>query len=297
MFGLNVYVLCTITLITGFLIHFSRGAYSKKTSQDLPNLWSFNLFQNLFSLITVLIIFVLTDNINGFSIFSVTVGALMGIVNVITLYASLRAYNEGPFSYTTVVVSLSVLMPTLSGLFYGENISVFQYAGIVMMVFCIVLSPENNNAHEKSSLKWLLWSTLATVTAGMVGIFQKIHQSSAQHSSEMAAFLISCFATSVFLCFICYSTECKKANQKILNFKLHYLQILGGFSNAASHSINIYLVGVLPAVIIFPVVNLIPMIFLILSSVVIFKEKLSVRRWLGVGTGIVSTMLLSGIFN
>lgn len=298
MFEWNIYILCFITLTTGFLIHFTRGIYSKTKPDNMLNLWSFNLYQNVFALATVLIIFISSNMLGSFSWYSVKLGVLMGIANVMSLYASLKAYAVGPFSYTTVVVSLSVIMPALSGLFYGESISPVQYAGVLMMILCIILSPENNADNNKSSVKWLIWSVIASMVSGLVGIFQKVHQGSLQHSFEMSALLISCFTTSVIICFICYLHEITKLKKKtICREKISFVHILCGFSNAVSHSINIFLVGILPAIIIFPVVNLVPMIFLILSSVLIFKEKLSIRRWMGVASGIISTLLLSGILN
>lgn len=297
MFEWNPYLLCGISLITGFMIHFSRGLYSKTRPDNPLNLWGFNLYQNLFSLITVFLIFLLSDRLCGFSFFSVVLGSLMGVANTFTLYASLRAYRVGPFSYTTVVVSLSVIIPTLSGLFYGEKISLIQYVGLVLMILCLALSPESKSDGKKASTEWFLWTMVATISSGMVGIFQKVHQGSEVHRSEMAVFLISCFISSIIICVIFYCIESVNLHKKIVLHRLDFLQVLGGFSNAASHSIIIYLVGVLPAIVIFPIVNLIPMLLLILSSLLIFKERLSLRRWIGVLIGLVSAFLLSGVLS
>ena len=292
-------LLCFITLITGFLIHFSRGLYSRKNkNESSSDMWTFNLFQNMFSLCTVLIVFLLLEKLGRFSVYTVLLGAFMGTANTMAVYASLKAYSHGPFSYTTVIVSLSVVIPTLSGLFFDETISIVQYIGILTMIACIVLSAENRKENKSASFKWLFWSMIAFVSSGLIGIFQKILQASSDHRAEHFAFLVSCFVVSVILSFFCLVMGCKKTKEKFdFRKKLNYMQILGGFSNAISHSINIYLVGVLPTVIIFPLVNLIPMIFLLLSAVLIFKEKLSGKQWVGIITGLLATVLLSGILN
>ena len=150
MFEWNKGCLCFITVITGFLINFTRGLYSKKKPDNLLNLWRFNFFQSIWALVMVIIIFAFSNMIGCASWFSVTIGAMMGIANVLSLYASLRAYAIGPFSYTSVIISLSAIIPTLSGLFYDERISLFQYIGIFMMIICIVLSPDEKIDDNKT---------------------------------------------------------------------------------------------------------------------------------------------------
>lgn len=296
MFELNEYVLCSITLITGFLINFTRGLYSNKNSGDMSGIWGYTLLQSLFSLITIVIIFCCSNAISSFSWFSALLGILMGCTYIASLYTSIKACSIGPISYTTVIVSLSMVIPTLSGLFYGEKISLIQYVGIFLMIICIILSPEKEKKDNKFSFKWIMWSLAALITAGPIGILQKVHQNSNEHKEEMSTLLISCFITSVIITFICFTYQKIKNNGSLsLKNEMGYIPVLSGVATASSHSINLFLVRVLPAVVIFPLVNLVPMILLMLASVIVFKEKLSARRWIGLGIGVLSTLFLSGI--
>ena len=73
------------------------------------------------------------------------------------------------------------------------------------------------------------------------------------------------------------------------------IPLIAGLSFTFPHSINLYLSGVMEAAIMFPVVNLGPLVLTTVAAAVIFKEKLSVRQWIGICIGIVSTLFVSGV--
>lgn len=300
MFKLNTYSLCFVTIVMGWLTNFTRGLYSKKKPNTSLYLWSFNFYQHIFSLIAVILIYLSADMLGEMSLFTVLLGCVMGIINIVGLNANLKAYAIGPFSYTSIITALSAIIPTLSGLFFGESISLPQYFGIVLMIICIILSPAKNSSgnENKTTVKWLILSITAAICSGLLGVIQKIHQSSAEHNGEMTALLISCFAVSVVLSGAEYIYELRKA-EEVKEYKcsgnIWIIPAVCGIAYAFPNTINLFLVGKIPTVVFFPIVNILPMILLILSAVIIFKEKLSLKRWIGIIIGIVSTVFVSGI--
>jgi multidrug transporter EmrE-like cation transporter len=70
------------------------------------------------------------------------------------------------------------------------------------------------------------------------------------------------------------------------------LFIAGGVGVALNNQINLYLSGVVASAVFFPIVNGGGLILITAASVVLFREKLTARQWLGLALGIVATLLL-----
>ena len=302
MFILPVYLLLVFTVAATWISSVLKGMYAKKVPSDGQDVWwFFNLFQNVSCLLAIAVIFLCSGGFGEFSVYSILFGVVLGFINAFWTYFNVSALAIGPFSYTTVIISLGALIPTVSGLFFGEKISVIQWIGVIFMGVCIILSPEQSKDTDgkKATLKWLIISVAAAVFSGSVGVLQKIHQSSV-HKGEMASLLLTgFFVSTVISVFMILKGNIK--NGKVLKFNfpksaaLWMLPITCGLAFAFPHSLNLFLAGVLPTVIMFPIVNLAPMILSMVTAIILFKETLSIKRWIGLIIGIFATVLVSGI--
>lgn len=300
MFSLPIPILLVITVIASWLNSLICGFFPKRVSSDDGAIDAFNLLRNLFCAAGVALLLSLSGALGSVSLFTVALGVLMGLANIFGALAHLKAFAIGPFSYTTVIVSLSAIIPALSGLFFGESVSAVQWVGVALMVLCLFLSPEKAEGEQKKvNAKWMILSLVSAALSGVTGIIQKVHQNS-EHADEMGALLISTFAVSaVISAFMLLFGKNKRkvgALDSVMRRPLFWiLPIVGGCVFAFPHTINLFLSGQLKSVIFFPIVNLCPMLVSMLSGMFIFRERLSRRRWAGVAVGILSTVLLAGI--
>ncbi len=299
MLNLPIPLLLVISVVTSTMISVFRSVYSKNFPDNNRTLWFFNLIQNIFC---GFMIFVVMGGIGEVSVFTLLIGAVFGAVSAFQLLFNLKAYSSGPISYTLVIVSLSAIIPTLSGLFFGETISLPQWIGILLMAVCIILSPNSNKgAHsKKSSAKWLLMCAIAAVLNGAGGVIQKIHQTSI-HKTEQAALLLTNFAVATVISIVFYfaSADATEHRHKIGKEDIlrTLLPIMTGLSFAFPHTINLDLAGRLPSAVMFPLVNLPPMILSTITAIILFRERLSLRRRIGLVIGILSTLFISGVIN
>lgn len=298
MFQAPVIVLLLVSVCASMSTSILRGMYSKRYTMTASTLWSFNVLQSVICMCTIVAIYALSGIPFHFSLFSFGLGIAMAICNIFSAYGTLKALSLGTFAYTTVIISLSAIIPTLSGLFFGETITPAQYIGIVLMALCIILSPEKTqNRNRTINSKWLLWCVVAFVSSGGVGVIQKIHQKS-EHRTEMPILLLTGFAlATVFALYMFWNSRKQAAPepQTPKNKSLLWIPLICGACFAFPHTINLVLAGRLPAIIMFPVVNLCPMMLSMLFSLLFFKERLSPIQWMGIGTGILSTVFVSGI--
>lgn len=302
MFSLPIPLLIILSVIASALIGILRGKYAKSYPMSGVYLWRFNFYQNIFCFLSILLIYLFSGTEFSFSVFSVLLGALLAVANILSLEGLLQAQACGSFAYTSVIVALSAIIPSMSGpVLFGEKVTFSQFAGIALMVICILLSPAKDEGDKRLfSLKWLLFCAVAFVFSGAVGVVQKIHQNNAVHKAEMPALLLTCFFVSFALSGIRLITErgrIKKSGESLNKLTLAVLLFpaVSGLCFAFPHTINLFLSGRLASVVFFPTINLCPMLLTMLYAVFGFKERLTAKQWAGIAVGILSTVFVSGI--
>ena len=238
------------------------------------------------------------------SVYTLLIGSAFGIVTALSAIFNFLALSVGPLSYTTVMMTSSTVITALSGLFLGERISVFKWFGIALMAVCVILATpkSKDDANKKASVKWLIYSAIAALFSAGVGLIQKIHQKS-EHSGELTLMLFVAFIFSTLFSVVLYfiyrrkdapvfSASLSKETKKKLIMLILAVLIVAGISIALNNIINLYLVGVLDSAIFFPIVNGGHLILTTLAGLVLFREKLTSRQWIGILSGIAAGFLL-----
>ena len=304
MFALPIIVLLFIAIFTTWSKSVMEGYYAKRVPDPGRYFWSFGLIQSAMCGVMIAVILSFSGGIGTFSTRSILLGIGLGLLNVVGLVTGLAANECGPFSYTIVLRSMSTLISALSGIFFGEGFpSALQYVGVALMVVCLLLAPEKKENEKKATLRWLILCGISAAASGFTGICQKIHQhETSPVRSEMGALLLSAFAVSVIFFGIMTVVNMGKRKGETRNPAIKsqlglvsVMAVLCGVVFAFCHTVNLNLAGRLPAIIMFPVVNLCPMIVTMVTGIFLFRERLSRRRWIGLGVGVASIVLLSGV--
>lgn len=264
-----------------------------------------HVFNAVISIVAAVVLF-LWGGIQSLSVFTVVLGVVFGIITALQLISNLKAMELGPWSYTSVITSLAMLIPTLSGaIFWNEDITLIQIIGIIFMVVCFVLSVDKNSDVKKANLKWLLYCLVAFATSGLIGVMQKIHQTSS-HKDELNGFLVMAFAVSfvysaVNVAMIYLKRGKREKNQvqfegenkkKLYTLLSFALMIICGVCTAMNHKLNLYLSGAMDSAVFFPVFNGSVLVLTVVMAVVLFRERLSLKKWIGVIFGSIAVMLL-----
>ena len=233
------------------------------------------------------------------SLFTVLLGVLFGAVTALQGVTNMAALQVGPLSYTTVIISFSTLISALSGvLFFGESIGLWQIIGMVLMLASFALANGGETGEKRANLRWLLLCVVAFLATGAIGVMQKIHQSSA-FKEELNAFLVIAFGVSASLSGVVALLLRKKESGSEENrndrggmMLLILLMLISGVCVAVNNKLNLYLSGVIDSVIFFPVVNGGGLVLTTLASLLIFKERLRTKQWIGILLGIASVLCL-----
>lgn len=235
--------------------------------------------------------------------FTLLVGLLFGTVVALQAIFYMMAVEKGPFSYSSVLVSLSMIIPTLSGfLIWDEPIVPVQIIGIALMVICFLCSVDRSKSERKTTLVWFFYVGAAFLMNGLIGVLQKWHQNS-PYREELDEFLIIAFVVSALfsgLAMLVLSGKAEKKDKPKPDsrriFSIAALVVIGGVCIAANHKINLYLSGVMDSAVFFPTVNGGGLILTTVASVLLFRERPTRRQWIGIGIGLISVILLCNPF-
>ncbi|MBQ6829809.1 MAG: EamA family transporter [Clostridia bacterium] len=212
------------------------------------------------------------------------IGVLFGIVTALGTMYKLLALGQGPMHITLLITTSSMIIPTLSGIFFGEGFSLAKFAVVVVLIACIYLSLGKQEGDNKFNGKWLLYCLISFVFLGLVGVLQKVHQTSA-HKAETGGFLFVSFVCSMVFSLIRVGGAIKEMH---FDKKVLLIGVVCGVCTYAMNDINLKLSGVLPTQLFFPLINGSAIVLSSLVSVAMYREQLDKRQWIGLVGGILS---------
>ena len=221
------------------------------------------------------------------SAFTIALGLMFGVVTALSNFYKMRALNAGPMHITLLVTTSSMIIPTMSGVFFGEKFSLLKLISVVFLIGFIYLS-FNKTDDKKTNKKWFLFCVLAFLFQGSIGVLQKIHQFS-EYKGELNGFLFV-----AFICSLVYSRIRTGKSYRELGFRKKHIMfaIVCGVCTYIMNFLNLKLSGLLPSQLFFPLVNGSAIVLSSLMSVLFFKEHLSKKQLIGLCGGIVSLIAI-----
>ncbi len=247
---------------------------------------SINLFNLLTCLVCIVILFffILGEKI---SLFTIILGMVFGIVTALNLLYKMLALSTGPMHITILITTASMIIPTLSGVFFGEKFSIWKTAFAIILIGFIYLTLERSDS-KQSNKKWFIYCVLTFLFTGAIGVLQKIHQSS-PYKNEASGLLFVAFLFSLVPNII-RAKGISGINK--LGGKNIFSALICGICIFAMNYINLKLSGILPSQVFFPLVNGSSTVLSCLSSVFIFKEKINRLQFIGLLGGIASLLAI-----
>lgn len=300
MYALPLIASMAACLLNGMIRKYLNDQYD----DSLPARQLYNAVTCLVAAICLLLV----GGIPQASPFTIFLALAFGLVTAVQQITTLQALTYGPYSYTSVICSLSTIIPALSGaLLWGEPLGLSHVIGLLLMVVCFILSVDFSSEQKKTSLRWLIYCLVAFLCQGAIGVMQKWHQST-DYRGELDAFLIIAFAFSFLYSVAAYAAGVIAARSKgqgkaqegarpsLLSWLPLLLMAVVGICVAVNNKLNLFLSGVMDSAVFFPLVNGGGLVLTALAAVLLFRERLSHKQWVGVLVGIVAVIFLCNPF-
>lgn len=278
-------ILLIISISSSVLQNGLTNTVSKKHLKTKGDIYNFNFYMYLICVV----LFVTLAIKEQISVFTVLLSIVFGFTTFISSVFKQKALTIGPMHLTNLVVTSSMIIPALSGaVMFGEKFSIYKGIAILILIYFIFLSLQRSDNGKNTNKKWLLYCFVTFVSVGMIGVLQKIHQTSI-HKNELSSFL----AISFFMSMVIAMIMNRKENNSIkIQKKNLIIALTCGLCTFAMNYINLKLSGLIPSQLFFPLVNGSAIILTSLVSCYVFKEKLSKRQTVGLIGGIASLILI-----
>jgi drug/metabolite transporter (DMT)-like permease len=231
---------------------------------------------------------------NRISTPTMLLGAVTGVLFVAGLLVWTRAIQTAGLALSVVAMRTGVVIPLLAAaIIWRERPSSLELIGsaAALLALSLVLSevarPAPNGA--KPSLKntsSLLWLVLLFLADGLVMVAALVFRKELP-ATETMPFQTVIFVTAFFVTTLLYYLRRPRLTTETLKWGA-----LLGTANFGNYLFLVLALAVLPGLVVYPVIAAGEVGLLAVAGVVLWKEKIGVRSWLGIALAVLALALI-----
>jgi len=224
--------------------------------------------------------------------FLVAVG--LGIVFVSSLFVIAETTAKSGISVAQVANRMAVVIPISIAIFcYGDALTPAKIIGIILAIVSVYLVSHKESAGKPSARLWWLFPLVIFVCSGIIDSTINYAQRFLLNENDFDAFLSTVFATAFVFGFIALLYQLLVKKEKFQGKAVPAGIILGTINFCTMYFIVLALnSNILEPSVLFPVNNLSILTLSTFISVLVFKEKLSPKNWLGIGLSLLAILIL-----
>ena len=217
--------------------------------------------------------------------FTLGLGAVTGVIYLVGLLLVQLNIQKNGVVLTSIFQKLGLLVQLLiSIVFFKEQPQLIQIFGILLCLIAIVMI---NFEKGQTAIGFKLGLFLILLNSGLCDGMSKVHE---ELGNPVLAdhFLLYTFGVALILCVTLIVVKKESFGLKDIGFG-----ILLGVPNYFSASFLLKTLNDLEAVIVFPTFSVATVVVISMTGVLVFKEKLSKKQWIGMGIILVALILLN----
>ena len=236
----------------------------------------------------------------GFQFSASSVTWTLGLINAFVLFiynlSIVNASRTGPYTLQNLMTySGSVLMSlAFSTLYWGEQLSWYQLAGIGVMILSFALINLQNTTFVVHKKSYFLWISLLFLSNGTYCIFLDVQQRLMQQTQRNEMIIITFLGSAVISLIYLLCTQ-KSASLKA--FRMGKKPLIFAILSSVSAALAIYMLMLLlsrmNAPILLTVQNGCILTLIILLGHLVLHEQLTKRMIAGIALCVVSLLLLA----
>ena len=231
-------------------------------------------------------------NVFNETFFSIAV--FLGIVFISSLFVISETTAKQGISVAQVANRMSVVVPIgIAILFYGDGVSVSKIIGIILAIMAVYLVSHKETQGKVADKFWWLFPLIIFVCSGIIDSSINYAQRNLLNDLNFDAFLSTIFATAFVFGFIVLLYQLIIKKEKFQLQAIPAGLILGTINFGTMYFIVSALnTNILEPSVLFPINNLSILTLSTIVSVIVFKEKLSSKNWIGIGLSLLAILIL-----
>lgn len=279
------YLLLLVIPLTGCCQNISQKQYTLKHSS--PNVILFSAITCLFALF----FFLITSGFRlSFDLRLVPYALGFAVGYASAWVTTVLALKYGLMAISTLIISCSLIFPTVYGIIMGETVTFTIILGIVLLFSAMVLVNLKFNEKGKFSIKWLLCVMVAFFGNGLCSIMQNMQKRALGDSYSHEFMIIALSAATLML--LAYAMVSSRRIAADFRECLPY-SVANGVANAIANFTMLTIIGNIPNTILYPTNSALGITATFLLAFFAYKERFSKPQYVGYALGLVSLVLLN----
>jgi len=216
-----------------------------------------------------------------------------GISYAAALIGNVYAIKTGPLSITALVLSYSLIIPTLYGIrFLGDELTVFSYIGMAFLFISLYMINIKKDEQMKFSPVWIIFVIMSFIGNGMCSTLQTMQQREYDGLYKNELMIVALSIVVVMLFVFGFVKAKREKNKCVIKHCIPYAPIQG-IANGFANFFVMDLTTKLPPAIMFPTISAGGIVCTFIVSLGLYKEKLSAVQLIGYAFGVSSVILLN----
>lgn len=224
----------------------------------------------------------------------VYLAVFLGLVFIGSLFVIAETTAKYGISVAQVANRMSVVVPiSIAILFYGDGVTVFKIVGIILAVVSVYLVSHKEAEGKAEDKLWWLFPLIIFICSGIIDSSINYAQRFLVNENNFDAFLSTIFSTAFVFGVIVLIYQLTAKGEKFQWQAIPAGIVLGTINYGTMYFIIKALnSNVLEPSALFPINNLSILTLSTFVSVLIFKEKLSSKNWLGIALSLMAIFIL-----
>ncbi len=210
-----------------------------------------------------------------------------------SISATQAAFAHGPYGLTSLITSYAPVIPAVYGiLVLGEPVNPTKVAGLACFIVSLPLmrsaKADEKDSERPANRKWLVFVIVSLVCNGFCSVTQKAEQNTLGGVFANEFMIVALSLVTIGLSAAAVVREKDRISAHAISFP-----ILCGAANGATNKLVLIVIASAAASVFFPMISAGQLVASVVYSIVIYREKLSVRQYIAAALGIASLVLLS----
>lgn len=254
----------------------------------------------MFATISLMLLPTLFDG--GISGKTVFYAALLGSFSLLYQILYVIALSMGRMTLTVIINNFGMLIPMIvSIIFLGDDFTLLIGIGAALALLSLCLTVVNNSKKGKESKNsvegavWLVMALLVFFTNGLASVAQKLYTARAGEDFQLFEFVCIAYmiaAVEAFVIFAVLAPTDRKKGIKLVSKSTVLIGCGVGAALGVFQCVNTFAMSLIPAPIYYPAYNCGTALLLALIGAVLFKERFTVRQYVGIAIGVLAILIL-----
>lgn len=220
---------------------------------------------------------------------------ILGALFIIVFNLMAITTQRSGLSVVSVATKMSVVIPVLFGLiYYKESLNFIKLIGICLALIAVYLTSNKSKQGIRINKKLILLPILVFIGSGIIDTSIKFLEDTYVATNDVPLFSSIIFLSAAIVGFFFITIQSIKGNLKI-----EFKNIIAGICLGIPNYFSIYFLvktlrsDILESSGIFAINNVSIVTLSTFAGIILFKEKLIRKNWLGIGLAILSIILIS----